>query len=159
MKTMGLNELYLVNPKQFPAPDATSMAAGAQDVLDNACTVTSLDQAIADCSLVIGTSARSRHLSIPMLGPQDCAEKLVQEACNSHVALVFGQETMGMTNTELMQCHYHVAIPANPDYPVLNVAAAVQIACYEIFQARARWLEQKSSSVPTDPPPFLRHSK
>ncbi|WP_330926345.1 tRNA (cytosine(32)/uridine(32)-2'-O)-methyltransferase TrmJ [Candidatus Sororendozoicomonas aggregata] len=135
MKTMGLHSLYLVNPGDFPASGATSMAAGAQDVLDNATVVNTFDEAIAECSLVIGTSARSRNMSTPLLGPAECAEKLVTEAGVGNVALVFGQETMGMTNEELLKCHYHVAIPANPDYPVLNVAAAAQILCYEIYTA------------------------
>ncbi|WP_263078802.1 tRNA (cytosine(32)/uridine(32)-2'-O)-methyltransferase TrmJ [Endozoicomonas sp. Mp262] len=135
MKTMGLSDLCLVKPQRFPAPEAESMAAGAQDVLAGARVVNSLDEAIADCSLVIGTSARSRNMSIPMLEPTGCGEKLVSEAQQSKVALIFGQETMGMTNEELLKCHYHVAIPANPEYPVLNVSAAVQILCYEIFQA------------------------
>ncbi len=138
MKTMGLSSLYLVNPRDFPASDATSMAAGAQDVLDNTTIVDTLDEAIAECFLVIGSSARSRHMSIPLLEPADCAEKLVTEASADsagNVALVFGQETMGMTNEELLKCHYHVAIPANQDYPVLNVAAAAQVLCYEIYNA------------------------
>ncbi|MDB2384320.1 RNA methyltransferase, partial [Endozoicomonas sp.] len=133
MKTMGLTDLCLVNPQHFPAPEANSMAAGALGVLKNARQVATLDEAISDCSLVVGTSARSnRHMSIPMLEPSDCAKKMVSEALNSKVALIFGQETMGMTNEELLKCHYHVAIPANPEYPVLNVAAAAQIMCYEI---------------------------
>ena len=125
------------------------------DVLENARQVATLDEAIADCSLVVGTSARSnRNMSIPMLEPSDCADKMVSEATNSQVALVFGQETMGMTNEELLKCHYHVAIPANPEYPVLNVAAAAQIMCYEIFQAGARINQQDVSTQKTEPEPF-----
>lgn len=138
MKTMGLESLWLVNPQHFPAPEAESMAAGARDLLAQARVVDSLDTAIADCSLVIGTSARKRNMAIPMLAPTTCADKLVQESKQGPVALVFGQETMGMTNNELLKCHYHVAIPANPQYPVLNVSAAAQIMCYEICQAAQR---------------------
>ena len=158
MKTMGLNDLCLVSPQHYPAPDADSMAAGAQDVLASARVVNTLDEAIADCSLVIGTSARSRNMSILMLEPSDCAEQLVTESANSKVALVFGQETMGMTNEELLKCHYHVAIPANPDYPVLNVAAAAQILCYEIYQASARLsrAEQQFHNPENEPFPQIR---
>ena len=134
MKTMGLNTLYLVEPYHFPAVEADSMAAGAQDILASAQVISTFDEAIKDCSLVIGTSARSRNMSIPMLNPSDCADKLVNESLNSRVALVFGQETMGMTNEDLLKCHYHATIPASSEYSVLNIAAAVQIMCYEIYQ-------------------------
>lgn len=113
------------------------MAAGALDVLANARVFASLDQAIADCSLVIGTSARTRthSFSRPMLDAEACAEQLLSESRQSPVALVFGQETMGLTNNELEKCHFHTSIAANPEYPVLNVASAIQILCYEIFKA------------------------
>ena len=137
MKTMGLTDLCLVTPQQFPAPEADAMAAGAQDVLSNARVFATLDDAIADCSLVIGTSARIRThaFSRPMLKAEACAEALISQARQSPVALVFGQETMGLTNSELEKCHFHTSIAANPEYPVLNVAAAIQILCYEIFKA------------------------
>ncbi len=154
MKTMGLKDLCLVTPQQFPATEAESMAAGAQDVLTNATVVQTLDEAIADCSLIVGTSARSRNMSIPMLEPSSCADKLVSEACNSKVALIFGQETMGMTNEELLKCHYHVAIPANPEYPVLNVSAAAQILCYELFQGQQRLAASQSSNNSEQDEPY-----
>ena len=134
MKTMGLSNLALVTPRQYPDPVAESMAAGAKDVLANAKVFDSLDEAIADCSLVIGTSARPRNSNVsrPMLEAESCAQHLLQEAQSNPVALVFGQETMGLTNEELEKCHFHVCIDANPDYPVLNVASAIQILCYEI---------------------------
>ncbi|WP_419834589.1 tRNA (cytosine(32)/uridine(32)-2'-O)-methyltransferase TrmJ [Endozoicomonas atrinae] len=137
MKTMGLSDLCLVTPQRFPAPEADSMAAGALDVLENARVFDTLDEAIADCSLVIGTSARTRthSFSRPMLGAEECAEKLLSDSRQSPVALVFGQETMGLTNSELEKCHFHTSIDANPEYPVLNVASAIQILCYEIFKA------------------------
>ena len=137
MKTMGLSDLCLVTPKAFPAPEADAMAAGALDVLASARLFPSLDAAIADCSLVIGTSARTRthSFSRPMLSAEDCATELLSLAQQSPVALVFGQETMGLTNSELEKCHFHTCIDANPDYPVLNVASAIQILCYEVFKA------------------------
>ncbi|MET4694028.1 tRNA (cytosine(32)/uridine(32)-2'-O)-methyltransferase TrmJ [Endozoicomonas lisbonensis] len=137
MKTMGLSELCLVTPQRYPDPDADAMAAGAMDVLANARIFPSLDEAIADCSLVIGTSARSRNSTSnrPMLEADACAEALLKESVNRPVALVFGQETMGLTNEELEKCHFHACIDANPDYPVLNVASAIQILCYELRKA------------------------
>ncbi|MGB0360797.1 MAG: RNA methyltransferase, partial [Endozoicomonas sp.] len=138
--TMGLSNLCLVTPQHFPAPEANSMAAGALDVLKQATIFDHLDDAIADCSLVIGTSARSRthSFSRPMLTAEHCAERLIKESGHSSVALVFGQETMGLTNSELEKCHFHTTIDANPEYPVLNVASAIQILCYEIYKTSTK---------------------
>nr|WP_257263657.1 tRNA (cytosine(32)/uridine(32)-2'-O)-methyltransferase TrmJ [Endozoicomonas sp. ONNA2] len=146
MKTMGLSDLCLVTPARFPAPEADAMAAGALDVLEQARVFDSLDETIADCSLVIGTSARirSHSFSRPMLGAQACAEQLLCESRQSTVALVFGQETMGLTNSELEKCHFHTSIDANPEYPVLNVAHAIQILCYEIFKASLNKLKKEN---------------
>ena len=135
MKTMGLSNLYLVDPVSPPDGKASALAAGAGDVLANAKTVSKLEEAVAGCGLVVGTSARSRTLSWPMLEPRSCGEKLIKEVDNYPVALVFGRENNGLTNEELQQCHFHVCIPANPDYSSLNLAAAVQTLCYEIRMA------------------------
>ena len=140
MKTMGLSELWLVSPQRFPAAEASSMAAGALDVLQSATVVETLDEAIADCSMVVGTSARNRthSFSRPMLEAEQSASQLVELAQQNPVALVFGQETMGLTNTELEKCHFHTCIDASPQYPVLNVASAIQILCYEVRKAEQR---------------------
>ena len=135
MKTMGLSNLYLVDPVSAPDGKASALAAGATDVLANAKTVATLEEAVSDCGLVVGTSARSRTLSWPMLEPRGCGEKLVSEVANYPVALVFGRENNGLANDELQQCHFHVCIPANPEYSSLNLAAAVQTLCYEIRMA------------------------
>lgn len=135
MKTMGLSQLILVDPVDAPDGKASAMAAGAGDVLANAKTVATLEEAVADCGLVVGTSARSRTLPWPMLGPRECGEKMVAEAANYPVALVFGRENSGLTNEELQQCHFHVCIPANPEYSSLNLAAAVQTLSYEVRMA------------------------
>lgn len=135
MKTMGLSDLYLVDPVQAPDGKASALAAGAGDVLANAKTVSTLEEAVADCGLVVGTSARSRTHSWPMLEPRECGEKLIQEVSKYPVALVFGRENNGLTNEELQQCHFHVCIPANPEYSSLNLAAAVQTLCYETRMA------------------------
>lgn len=132
MKTMGLSSLYLVDPISPPDGKSSALAAGAGDVLANATIVNSLEEAVSDCGLVVGTSARSRTLPWPMLTPRECGKKLVVEADKYPVALVFGRENNGLSNEELQQCHFHVCIPANPDYSSLNIAAAVQTLCYEI---------------------------
>lgn len=135
MKTMGLSKLYLVDPACEIDSHASALAAGATDVLGNAVIVDSVADAIADCALTIGTSARSRTLSWPMVEPRECGEKLVGEAVNGPVALVFGRENSGLTNEELQLCNYHVCIPANPEYSSLNLAMAVQTLCYETRMA------------------------
>ncbi len=135
LKTMGLSQLYLVEPKVFPSAEATALAAGASDVLDQAKVVATLQDAIADCALVLGTSARSRSIPWPMLDARQAGTYIQQEATHQPVALVFGREDRGLTNEELALCHYHVCIPSNEDYGVLNVAAAVQVLAYEIRMA------------------------
>lgn len=135
MKTMGLKDLYLVDPVSPPDGQASALAAGAGDVLANAKTVSTLSEAIADCGLVVGTSARSRTHSWPMLNPRECGRKTVEESGKYPVAIVFGRENNGLSNEELQQCQYHVFIPANPEYSSLNLAAAVQTICYEVRMA------------------------
>jgi len=148
MKTMGLSNLCLVNPRQFPDDEATAMSANAEDLLQNATVYDSLESAVSDCQLVIGTSARDRTFSLPPLLPEQCAEKLVNEAKIGKVALVFGRERMGLHNDEIQQCHFQVNIPANPNYPVMNIASAIQVLCYEIFRelSRSTFLAQQQSS-------------
>lgn len=141
MKTMGLSQLVLVDPIEMPNGQAQALAAGATDVLANVKVVKTLEEAITDCGLVVGTSARSRTLPWPMLGPRECGEKLVQEAHDYPVALVFGRESSGLTNDELQLCHFHVQIPANPEYSSLNLAMAVQTLSYEV---RMNYLEQQA---------------
>ena len=135
MKNMGLAELYLVQPREYPAPRAVWRAAGARDVLANATIVESVDEAIADCALVVGTSARERRIPWPLLNPRECGEKIYNEAVTHKTALLFGREDRGLTNDELQKCHYHVHIPSNPDYSSLNLATAVQVLAYEIRMA------------------------
>jgi len=136
MKNMGISQLYLVEPRDFPSEEADSRAAGAKDVLESAVVVDTLEEAIADCQLVIGTSARTqRTFDLPLLHAREGAERAVSEAQQAPVALVFGRETMGLHNSELQQCNLHVYIPANPEYPVLNVSQAIQLLCYEIWCA------------------------
>ncbi|WP_271274454.1 tRNA (cytosine(32)/uridine(32)-2'-O)-methyltransferase TrmJ [Aliamphritea hakodatensis] len=149
MKNMGLSQLYLVEPRIYPSEEADSRAAGAKDVLDQATVVDTLEEAIADCQLVIGTSARNRSFDLPIFDARTCGEKVVTEAASGKVAIIFGRETMGLHNHELEQCNYHVYIPANPDYPVLNVSAAIQLVCYEIWQAS---LQDNKEEAPAEYP-------
>ncbi|MDF2178913.1 tRNA (cytosine(32)/uridine(32)-2'-O)-methyltransferase TrmJ [Aliiglaciecola sp. CAU 1673] len=151
MKTMGLEHLYLVDPVTEPDGQASALAAGATDILAKCKIVGSLAEAVADCGLVVGTSARSRTLPWPMLGPRECGQKLVQEAASYPVALVFGRESSGLSNEELQQCHFHVCIPANPEYSSLNLAAAVQTLCYEIRMAH---LDATEVPAPESPYPL-----
>jgi len=138
LKTMGLLRLCLVAPTRFPSAEATARASGADDVLYGAEVVAAYEDALRDCGLVIGTSARPRSIAWPELGPEDCAARLVEAAASGPVALVFGREHSGLSNAELDRCHYLVRIPANPVYSSLNLAAAVQILAYEIHKAADR---------------------
>jgi tRNA (cytidine32/uridine32-2'-O)-methyltransferase len=143
MKTMGLAELYLVNPLAFPHPKAHEMAANSTDILDQAVIVHSLDDAIADCVFVIGTSARSRSIPWPMATPREMAEKIKQEAPENEIAILFGREQSGLTNEELQRCHLHVQIPTDSQYSSLNISAAVQVIAYEL---RVASIEQTTLS-------------
>jgi tRNA (cytidine32/uridine32-2'-O)-methyltransferase len=135
MKTMGLADLYLVAPAQFPHAKAVEMASGAADVLDQARVVSTLDEAVADCHLVIGTSARLRTIPWPLHTPREMVEKIKHEAPINQIAIVFGREASGLSNDELQRCHFHIHIPANPQYSSLNLAQAVQVVGYELRMA------------------------
>ncbi|PPD31508.1 MAG: tRNA (cytosine(32)/uridine(32)-2'-O)-methyltransferase TrmJ [Methylomonas sp.] len=132
MKNMGMDQLRLVTPKLFPHADATARASGADDVLRNAEVYSSLQDAIADCQIVLGSSARDRTISWPSLTARECADKWGGNTDDT-IALVFGRENSGLKNEELDLCHYLLRIPCNPGYSSLNLAAAVQVVCYELF--------------------------
>ena len=132
MKTMGLSQLVLVAPQRYPDPEAIALAAGADDILSQARVVATLAEALADCTYVIGTSARARTVSLPEFTPRVAAEQLLVKSQQSPVALLFGPERTGLLNQDLQLCHACVLIPSNPEYPSLNLAAAVQILSYEI---------------------------
>jgi tRNA (cytidine32/uridine32-2'-O)-methyltransferase len=135
MKNMGLTRLVLVKPKIFPSADATSRAAGADDILCRAVLCDSLEEAIADCGIVVGTSARPRTISWPVLSPRECARLVAEQHPDTETAVVFGREHSGLTNAELDLCGYWLTIPCNPDFSSLNLAAAVQVVGYEFFTA------------------------
>jgi len=136
MKTMGLERLHLVAPQRFPATEATVMAAGADDVLERAQVHADVRGAVADCGLVVGTTARSRHLPWRTVEPREAAVEIVAAAAASDVAVVFGAERTGLTNEELERCQLLLTIPTGSSYGSLNVAMAVQIVAYELLLAR-----------------------
>lgn len=148
MKTMGLNDLVLVNPVDYPHAEADSLAAGALDVLNSAKVVGTLEEAIADCQLVLATSARTRSHPWPIKEAREAAPQIVSEAQNGKVAILFGPERMGLHNDHLRQAHFHVDIPGNPEYGVLNVSNAVQLICYECFMAQRNEFESSPESYP-----------
>ena len=148
MKNMGLSRLVLVEPRDFPSPEAEARASGASDVLENAQVVATLEEALVGCTVVLGTSARDRSLPWPLVDPRECGEKVVLEAGQGkQIALVFGREHAGLTNDELQRCHFHVHIPSNPDFSSLNLAAAVQVLGYEV---RMAWLAGRQPAVVDD---------
>ncbi|MFN2308449.1 MAG: tRNA (cytosine(32)/uridine(32)-2'-O)-methyltransferase TrmJ [Gammaproteobacteria bacterium] len=135
MKNMCLTQLVLVRPALFPSAEATARASGADDLLAQARCCDSLDEAVADCALVVGASARLRSLPWPELDPRACAERVRVASATAPVALVFGREQSGLSNEELERCHALVHIPANPDHASLNLAQAVQVITYELHMA------------------------
>ncbi len=154
MKTMGFSDLVLVRPRQFPCADATARAAGADDVLANARVVDSLEEALAGCVWVAGSSARSRSLDWPVIEPRDAAASVAQELRHGPVAILFGRERNGLTNEELGFCHALLHIPSNPHYSSLNLAAAVQLVAYELHLALR---EDDARPAPAEEPPAGAH--
>ena len=144
MKTMGLSKLVLVEPKIYPHPDIDALAAGATDLIEQIEIVPTLQEAIKDCHLVFGTSARNRTIPWPLLDARPAAEKSLQAVVQNkqEIAIVFGREDRGLTNEELAMANYHVTIPVNSDYGVLNVAQAIQVICYEMRMAAMALTEQ-----------------
>ena len=130
-----MSNLYLVSPKIFPSADATARASGADDVLASAIVCESLQEAIADCQVVFGASARLRAIDWPVVTPRECAETIGSETGQQQAAIIFGRENSGLKNHELDLCRYLLRIPCNSEYSSLNIAAAVQVVCYELFVA------------------------
>ena len=137
MKTMGFADLRLVAPKEFPSAEADALASGALDVLERARVFATLEEALADAVLAVGFSSRPRDLSHPLRTLREAAPDILAEMARGPVALVFGNETFGLTNEELARCQWLATIPANPAYGSLNLGAAVQVACYELATAAA----------------------
>lgn len=145
MKTMGFSRLVLVAPERFPHPEAVALAAGAADLLERAVRVDTLAEAVADCRLVLGCTARSRRIALEELSPRQAAARgRAVAGQGGEVAVVFGRERTGLDNEELQLCHAAVHIPANPEYSSLNLAAAVQVLAYEL---RVGWFEAPTPSA------------
>lgn len=153
MKTMGLSRLYLVAPAIFPNSQADAMAAGSTDLLAQATVCATLAEALAGTTLALGVSARRRDIMAEVLTPPEASIRLLTEAQIGPVALVFGNETSGLSNEELGLCQGLVTIAANPDYSSLNLAAAVQVLSHEIRQAwlgHANWPQPEIEAATGD---------
>ncbi len=129
---MGVNQLMLIKPKTFPSPIAHARAAGANHILENAQVFDHLDQAIADCGLVLGTTSRHRTLEWQSLDASKAMEKVATDAAHCHVGILFGRESHGLSNDELERCHHLVRIPVEDEFASLNLGAAVMIMLYEL---------------------------
>ncbi len=149
MKNMGLRDLALVRPKYFPHDDATARASGAEDLLQEALVCEHLSEALADCTWVAGTSARSRSIGWPSMTPRQCAERMREESKAGKPAIVFGPEKSGLTNEDLDRCHTLLTIPTNPEFSSLNLAMAVQVATYEL----------RVASMDAEEPPDTGHDE
>ncbi len=151
VKNMGLSKLVLVSPNRFPSFEAYQRAASADDVLDRASVVETLQQALRGCIYVAGTSARSRTLDWQVNSPDVCAQKCLGATTEGEVAIVFGRERSGLTNKELEQCNSLVHIPTDTAYSSLNVAAAIQIMTYEL---RRTMLKNRAMPVVKSEPKY-----
>ncbi len=135
MKNMCLTQLYLVQPKTYPSAEATDRASGADDLLQRARVCATLDEALHGCRMVVGASARLRSVDWPQVDPKECAQRVLAEAQHGEVALIFGRESSGLSNSELDRCHLLAHIPANEEYSSLNLSQAVQVLVYELHMA------------------------
>lgn len=157
MHTMGLSRLTVIDPKLPIDETSVSHAAGGSELLSAATIAPTLESAIADCQLVFAASSRSRHLPRPVVTPTQAAKIMFdfidkqtafdvadnneniklsensQSTNKPNIAILFGREDRGLTNEELAYADYHIQIDANPTYPVLNVASAVQVIASFIF--------------------------
>jgi tRNA (cytidine32/uridine32-2'-O)-methyltransferase len=136
MKNMGLSNLVLINPKKFPHDEATALAGNADDVLEQAQVFSSIEEAVKNSKIIFATSARERTIEWPVASAKDAAQEINQLAAeNIEVSILFGREDRGLTNEELQLSNKHLIIPADPEYPVLNIAMSTQVVCYELYQA------------------------
>ncbi len=148
MKTMGLQHLYLINPRLFPDAQATAMAAGADDILANAVVCNSIDEALQGVVYTVGMTARLRDISIEVKTPREAMPLVLQEAATHSVAMLFGTEMSGLTNEETGRAQLLVNIPSNPEFSSLNLAASVQVMAYELSVARQAFKPQTPSTQP-----------
>jgi tRNA (cytidine32/uridine32-2'-O)-methyltransferase len=136
MKNMGISRLALINPKKFPHDEATALAGNAGDILEQAQVFSSIEEAVKNSKIIFATSARERTIEWPVASAKDAAQEINQLAEeNIEVSILFGREDRGLTNEELQLSNKHLIIPADPEYPVLNIAMSTQVVCYELYQA------------------------
>jgi len=152
LKNMALTELVLVRPKAFPHPEATARASGAVDLLDRARVVDTVAEAVADCGFVAATTSRPRDQNFRALDLSEAAQNIFAHSALAPVAVLFGAERTGLTNEELALAHLLIRIPANPAYPSLNLAMAVQLLTYELFRAAGSPASPRPLSEATVPP-------
>lgn len=154
MKTMALGQLVLVRPKIFPAPEATARASGADDILEHAVLCDTLEEALRDCVLPYAVTARARHIAWPVLTPREFAARVaIDPSASGDIAIVFGRESSGLSNAELDLCRGAIRIPSQPEFSSLNLAMAVQIVAYELYQATSAAPAPGGSGFdPFDPP-------
>lgn len=152
IRTMGFARLGLVAPHKFPHPDAVAMASGANAVLDDAAVAQTLVEAVADCTLVFGCTARARAVQLEELSPREAAQRALAASAHGPVAIVFGNERTGLENDELMSCHVAVRIPSVEDFASLNLAQAVQVLAYELRLAMLERAPQDGAESRSDPP-------
>ncbi|MSQ59046.1 MAG: RNA methyltransferase [Betaproteobacteria bacterium] len=148
MKTMGLSRLYLVNPLKFPHPEATALAAHSTDILERARVCQSLDEALTGTVFAVASTARVRGLAHEQLSAREAGHRIAVEAARGEVALVMGTEKWGLTTEEVSRCNVLAVIPSSPDFSSLNLAAAVQVFAYEIYQAVAKPAGQRITDLP-----------
>jgi len=156
MKVMGLNNLALVNPKMFPSAEATERASKAADILSDAVVYDDIHDALADCRLIVGASARTRSLPSRLVTPRELVELVRTKTSNLPLAILFGTESSGLTNEELHLCHYQVYIPTNPEYSSLNLASAVQLISYEMRLAFSEMKQLPTQRVNESEQPVSR---
>ncbi len=152
IRTMGFERLELVAPHRFPHADAIALASGAVGVLDAARVTPMLVDAVADCTLVLGCTARARAVQLEQLSPREAVARALDAAAHGPVAIVFGNERTGLENDELMSCHAAVRIPSVADFPSLNLAQAVQVLAYELRLAQLEREPQTGAERSSDPP-------
>jgi len=148
MKTMGFTELVLVKPKKFPSKEVEILASNASDLIEKIKVVEDLDDALEGIEFVVATSSRQRKVPWPAEDLPNLSNNFIEAASQKNTAILFGREDRGLTNTELQRANIHLNIPANPDYPVLNLAMSVQLVCYELFShdAEGAFKSQKNDN-------------
>ena len=157
LKTMGFDAMHLVAPQAFPHPEASALAAGADDLLEGARIRASLAEAVAGCHLVLGSTATQRAVPMPELTPREAAARLLEASRHGEVALVFGPERTGLENAELQLCHASVCIPTDPEFSSLNLSQAVQVLAYELRLAAMVEDGLEAAREPLDARPPATH--